>query len=208
MCIFLNSWTVERQQSRRIFFSRWFYMQILSKLNYCFSISTVIFYSADAETVIPVFCFTIQAVNSTKSLFHASIFSAQFQLKLKLKGRIILRFLWKSFRDQVYRLFSWAFSTHHPPAAKHGEIRRKSRDTRFTINNTPQGSLCFEWECESFFTWVEKFSSLALTISIVTAASTHTYSTHNSAGRNKFTPALRGLSSGILGNIGDSDLKS
>lgn len=40
------------------------------------------------------------------------------------------------------------------------------------------------------FSWVEKFSSLALTISIVIAASTHTYSIRNSAGCNKFTPVL------------------
>lgn len=57
------------------------------------------------------------------------------------------------------------------------------------------------------FSWVEKFSSLALTISIVIAASTHTYSIRNSAGCNKFTPVLRGLSSGILGNTGDNYLK-
>lgn len=56
------------------------------------------------------------------------------------------------------------------------------------------------------FSWVEKFSSLALTISIVIAASTHTYSIHNSAGCNKFTPVLWGLSSGIVGNIGDNYL--
>lgn len=55
---------------------------------------------------------------------------------------------------------------------------------------------------------MEKFSSLALTISIVIAASAHTYSIHNSAGRNKFTPVLQGLSSGMLGNIGDNYLKS
>lgn len=95
-----------------------------------------------------------------------------------------------------------------PPAAIQGEIsQRKSRDTRFSIDNAPQGSMCFEEECDSFLLEWKKFSSLALTISIVIAASTHTYCIHNSAGCNKFTPVLRGLLSGILGNIGDNYLK-
>lgn len=55
---------------------------------------------------------------------------------------------------------------------------------------------------------MEKFISLALTISIVIAASAHTYSIHKSAGCNKFTPVLQGLSSGMLGNIGDNYVKS
>lgn len=57
------------------------------------------------------------------------------------------------------------------------------------------------------FSWVEKFSSLTLTISIVIAASTHTYSIRNSAGCNKFMPVLWGLSRGILWNKGDNYLK-
>lgn len=43
-----------------------------------------------------------------------------------------------------------------------------------------------------FFSWVEKFSSLALTISIVTAASAHMHSIHNSTGCNKFAHVLQG----------------
>lgn len=57
-------------------------------------------------------------------------------------------------------------------------------------NSAPQGSVCYEWECDSFFfPWVEKFSSLALTIPIVVAASAHMYSIHNWTVCNKFSRA-------------------
>lgn len=43
-----------------------------------------------------------------------------------------------------------------------------------------------------FISWVEKFSSVALTISIVVAASAHMRSIHNWAGCNKFTHVHQG----------------
>lgn len=64
------------------------------------------------------------------------------------------------------------------------------------------------WLIFFFFPWVEKFSSLALTISIVIAASAHMYSIHNWAACNKFMHVLQGPPSGILGNIGDNCSRS
>lgn len=90
---------------------------------------------------------------------------------------------------------------HLPPAAVHGKInQRKSRDYPSIRRRKAQ--------CVLSGSVTHFFFSLALTISIVIAASTHTHSIHNPAGCNKFPPVLLGLSSGILGNIGDNYLKS
>lgn len=55
---------------------------------------------------------------------------------------------------------------------------------------------------------MEKFSSLALAISIVVAASAHMYSIHNWTACNKFMHVLQGPSSGILGNMADNCSRS